>query len=106
MACDLIRLSGFELNIDIKIEFIGLRPGEKLYEEVLTAEERLNTTSHQKIFVGMPTYFDFDLLKTKLEELRFITEGGSKEEIVLKLQELVPTYKKAVYNNEIAAASN
>lgn len=106
MACDLIRLSGFEPNVDIKIEFIGLRPGEKLYEEVLTAEEGLNKTAHEKIFVGKPTYFDFDTLKIKLEELRFITEGGNKEEIVLKLQELVPTYKKANYKNEVAAASN
>ncbi len=106
MACDLIRLSGFVPNVDIKVEFIGLRPGEKLYEEVLTEEEGLNKTIHEKIFIGRPTFSDFDKLKSKLEELRFITEGGNREEIVLKLQELVPTYKKAIYNNEAAVASN
>lgn len=105
MACDLIRLSGFEPNVDIKIEFVGLRPGEKLYEEVLTDEEGLNKTVHEKIFVGRPTFSDFETLKIKLEELRFISEGGNKEEIILKLQELVPTYKRVSYEGEIAASS-
>lgn len=105
MACDLIRFSGFEPNVDIKIEFIGLRPGEKLYEEVLTEEEGLYKTVHEKIFVGRPTFADFDGLKFKLEELRFITEGGRSEEIVRKIQELVPTYKKNANDNEVAVSS-
>lgn len=105
MACDLIRLSGFEPHEDIKLEFIGLRPGEKLYEEVLTEEEGLNKTVHEKIFVGRPTFSNFELLKKNLEELMFITEGGNREEIIRKLKELVPTYKKAVYEDEIVVAS-
>ena len=105
MACDLIRLSGFEPNVDIKVEFVGLRAGEKLYEEVLTEEEGLNKTVHEKIFIGRPTFSDFDTLRNKLEELRFITEGGRKEEIVQRIQELVPTYKKATQESEAAVSS-
>lgn len=105
MACDLIRLSGFEPNVDINIEIIGLRPGEKLYEEVLTDEEGLNKTIHEKIFVGRPIFTDSELLRYKLEELRFITEGGRSEDIIKKIQELVPTYKNTSNNNEVAVSS-
>lgn len=105
MACDLIRLSGYEPNVDIKIEIVGLRPGEKLYEEVLTAEEGLNKTIHNKIFVGKPTFTDFDTLKNELNKLQQIIEKGVKEEIIFKIQELVPTYKKADYYEEVAVSS-
>ena len=54
LAKDLIKLSGFEPNINMKIEFTGLRPGEKLYEELLLAEEGVKGTTHQSIFVGQP----------------------------------------------------
>lgn len=54
LARSLITLSGFEPNVDIKIEFIGLRPGEKLYEELLMAEEGITDTRHEKIFVAKP----------------------------------------------------
>lgn len=105
MACDLIRLSGYEPNVDIKIEIVGLRPGEKLYEEVLTEEEGLNKTIHNKIFVGKPTFTDFDTLKNELNKLQQIIEKGVKEEIIFKIQELVPTYKKADYYEEVAVSS-
>src|SRR5205814_9626084 len=55
LAKDLIRLSGFEVGRDIQIEFTGLRPGEKMYEELLTHRETLGHTRHQKIFVAPPT---------------------------------------------------
>jgi len=54
LAKDLIRLSGFEPDEDIKIEFTGLRPGEKLFEELLLDEEGIQKTGHEKIFVGRP----------------------------------------------------
>lgn len=104
MACDLIRLSGFEPNVEIKIKFIGLRPGEKLYEEVLTDEEGLNKTVHEKIFIGRPTFTDYETLKFELEELRFVTESGRKEEIEQKIQELVPTYKKTTNDTEVVVS--
>lgn len=96
LACDLIRLSGFEPEEDIKIEFIGLRPGEKLYEEVLTEEEGLNKTVHEKIFIGRPTFDDFDRLKIKLSELKIIAEEKSSEALINKMEEMVPTYQRSV----------
>jgi FlaA1/EpsC-like NDP-sugar epimerase len=94
LACDLIRLSGFEPHEDIKIEVTGLRPGEKLYEELLMAEEGLNSTKHEKIFVGRPTFTDMDMLLRGFDEFMFIIENGNREELVKKVEELVPTYKR------------
>lgn len=94
LACDLIRLSGYVPNKDINIEFIGLRPGEKLYEEVLTEEEGLNQTLHKKIFVGKPTFDDFDTLMTRIDEFKKIVEEDDREKIISKLEEIVPTYKR------------
>lgn len=94
LACDLIRLMGYVPNKDIKIKIIGLRPGEKLYEEVLTAEEGLNKTLHNKIFVGKPTFHDFDTLMMKINEFKGILDEDDREKIISKLEELVPTYKR------------
>lgn len=94
LACNLIRLSGFEPERDIKIEVTGLRPGEKLYEELLMAEEGLGTTRHEKIFVGRPAFFDIEVLKRRFNELRFLLELGDKEEIIYKIEEIVPTYRR------------
>lgn len=94
LACDLIRLSGFEPHKDIKIEVTGLRPGEKLFEELLMAEEGLGSTKHEKIFVGSPTFTDMNMLKKGFDEFRFIIENGDKEDLIRKVEELVPTYKR------------
>ncbi|GAA0746459.1 hypothetical protein GCM10008906_34070 [Clostridium oceanicum] len=94
LARDLIRLSGYIPNKDIKIKFIGLRPGEKLYEEVLTEEEGLNQTAHKKIFVGKPTFDNFDTLMVKINEFKEIVKKEKREEIISKLEEMVPTYKR------------
>ncbi len=104
LACDLIRLSGYVPNEDIKIEFVGLRPGEKLYEEVLTEEEGLNQTAHKKIFVGRPTFDDFNTLMRKIEEFNEIVEEDNREKIISKLEEIVPTYKRFQSEEEVAAA--
>lgn len=103
LACDLIRLSGLEPHKDIKIEFIGLRPGEKLYEEVLTEEEGLSQTPHNKIYIGKPTFSDFDSLKEKIEKMKQYIEKNDKEVIVKNIEELVPTYKR--FNMEEVASS-
>jgi FlaA1/EpsC-like NDP-sugar epimerase len=95
LAKDLIRLSGFEPDRDIKIEVTGLRPGEKLYEEVLMSEEGMSTTGHNKIFVARPSHYNIEELKIGFQELKFLCEVGNKEEIVRKLQEIVPTYHKS-----------
>ncbi|MBI4533481.1 MAG: polysaccharide biosynthesis protein [Candidatus Melainabacteria bacterium] len=66
LAHDLIRLSGLRTNEDIEISFVGLRPGEKLYEELLTAEEGLSTTMYKKILVGKPQPIDHNKLVATL----------------------------------------
>jgi len=69
LAKDLIKLSGFEPDTEIKIEFTGLRPGEKLYEELLLAEEGVASTRHKNIFIGKPLEIDFKELIGKIKEL-------------------------------------
>jgi FlaA1/EpsC-like NDP-sugar epimerase len=92
LARDLIRLSGLEPDVDIKIEFTDLRPGEKLYEELLTAEEGLTSTKHEKIFVGKPVYNDIHSLKKELDNLKRIIMGTG-EGLMEYIERLVPTYK-------------
>jgi FlaA1/EpsC-like NDP-sugar epimerase len=93
MAKSLIKLSGFELDKDIKIEFIGLRPGEKLYEEILTNEEGLQKTDNEKIHIGKPGKFDQEKLFDDIEELWQLADGQNIEEILAKLKELVPGFQ-------------
>ncbi|MDY2630725.1 MAG: nucleoside-diphosphate sugar epimerase/dehydratase [Clostridium sp.] len=94
LAYDLIRLSGYEPNKEIKIKITGLRPGEKLYEELLMSEEGLSNTNHKKIFVGKPTFTNIDALMKSLKELYEIVEKDNNKELISKLEEIVPTYKK------------
>lgn len=94
LACDTIRLSGFEPGKDIKIEVTGLRPGEKLYEELLMKEEGLSKTRNEKIFAGRPTSCNFDELKKKLDELQNVIDMNDNEEIFRKMEEIVPAYKR------------
>ena len=94
LACDLIRLSGLEPNVDIKIEISGLRPGEKLYEELLMSEEGLTDTTHSKIHVGKPTFESMDILEGKLNELRGLLIEDNIEIIKGKMEVIVPTYHR------------
>lgn len=98
LACDLIRLSGLEPHKDIKIEITGLRPGEKLYEEVLMKEEGLTKTLHNKIFVGKPITEDIQKIFSDIETLREIAEKGCDEEIKSCLKKIVPTYISKEYS--------
>lgn len=95
LAEHLIKLSGFEPNLDIKIEITGLRPGEKLYEELLMDEEGLQNTEHEKIFIGKPSNFDFNTVKSQIFELVDLIQFGSNEMVVRKIEAVVPTYKRA-----------
>lgn len=94
LAYDLIRLSGYEPNKDIKIKVTGLRPGEKLYEELLMSEEGLTNTSHKKIFVGKPIFSDLNILRKKIEDLKEIIDKDNKKELIPKIEEIVPTYRQ------------
>lgn len=94
LARKLIKLSGFEPDEDIKIELTGLRPGEKLYEELLMAEEGLMATRNDKIFIAHPVFTDLAVLKRELDILREIALS-SGEDISDYIKSIVPTYKKA-----------
>ena len=94
LAKDLIKLSGLEPEKDIAIKVIGLRPGEKLYEELLMAEEGLKKTEHNKIFIGKPTFSDLDSLLEKFNELEEIVKKEDFLGIFNKVEEIVPTYSK------------
>ena len=90
MATDLIELSGLELGKDVEIKFTGLRPGEKLFEELLTAEEGTTATKHEKIFIANLKSVDLNNLHKGLRSLQTVTE---LDDIVLLLSKMVPTYQ-------------
>ena len=94
LAVSLIKLSGYEPDVDIPIVFTGLRPGEKLYEELLMKEEGLQKTENKKIFIGEPTQLDEKDILEKLAKLKKLIENEETpiEEIKDTIQEVVPTY--------------
>jgi FlaA1/EpsC-like NDP-sugar epimerase len=93
LARDLIRLSGFEPDEDIEIKFIGLRPGEKLYEELITEGEGISPTSHEKISVLRKPPCDLNWLKTKIDELTVLAERQDGAAIKRKFKEILPEYE-------------
>lgn len=92
LANNLIRLSGFEPGVDIKIEYSGLRPGEKLYEELLMSEEGLTKTANSKIFIGKPVEFDTKKVIHNLEMLKKIVDNEDVELIDSVMRSFVTTY--------------
>ena len=104
MATKLIKLSGLEPNVDIQIKVTGLRPGEKLYEELLMSEEGLQATKHDKIHVAEPMKIDMNMIEEKLAELKNLLENCNneqKDEIKKVIKEVVPTFREPKgYNAE------
>ena len=94
LARNLIKLSGLKPDVDIKVEYTGLRPGEKLYEEKLMAEEGLKKTDNDLIHIGCPIPFDADDLFNELENL-MLTAYSNKEDIRDYVQKVVKTYHPA-----------
>lgn len=94
LAENLIKLSGYEPHKDIKIEITGLRPGEKLYEELLMNEEGLTETKHEKIFIGKPGEFEIDDIARKTEELLKYATKGSKVRLKKQLKMVVDTFRE------------
>ena len=92
MARNLIRLSGYEPDVDIMVEYTGLRPGEKLYEELLMDEEGMQGTENELIHIGKPIEMDDEKFEAQLDELdeESRREDGRIKEIVAGI---VPTYK-------------
>lgn len=92
LARNLIKLSGFKPDVDVKIEYTGLRPGEKLYEEKLMAEEGLRTTPNHLIHIGMPIAFDNDTFLRQLKQLMEIAYNEDEQGIIQNVCETVTTY--------------
>ncbi len=105
MARDLIRLSGFKPDVDIEIKFIGLRPGEKLYEELITEGEGIVRTTYDKILVLKGNTCDFGWLHQKVGELVKLAYNQDAAGIKSKLKEIVPEYEPFGMNNGRAADS-
>jgi FlaA1/EpsC-like NDP-sugar epimerase len=93
LARNLIKLSGYKPDEDIEIVFTGLRPGEKLYEELLLEEEGLSTTRHNKIFVAKPIFTDLAMLKRELAILSELLLQDA-EEVINYIPHIVPTYSR------------
>ena len=96
MAVKLIQLSGYEPNVNMPIKITGLRPGEKLYEEILMNEEGLESTKHDKIHVAEPLNMTIEEMEEKLELLRNLLKNSNNEEkdiIKNTMKQIVPTFK-------------
>lgn len=92
LAENLIRLSGFVPNKDIKIEYTGLRPGEKLFEELLMGEEGMKKTKSKKIYIGSSIEFDQDEFNEQLRLLYDYSQSNDKAMIEKTLEKIVPTF--------------
>lgn len=91
LAINLIKLSGYKPGEDIEIKFTGLRPGEKMYEELLMDEEGLKKTANKMIFIGKPIEFDVELFKQQLKKLGEDAKSETAD-IRADVKEIVPTY--------------
>jgi len=93
LAKEMIRLSGFEPDKDIPIVFTGIRPGEKFFEEILSAEEGTIATQHEKIFIAKLFPINENKLNQGLEKLKEAVRNLDKEKIKAVFKELIPSYK-------------
>jgi FlaA1/EpsC-like NDP-sugar epimerase len=93
LANKMIKLAGFIPDKDIKIQIVGLRPGEKLYEELLNDTSKTLPTYHEKIMISEEILDDFEVLNTDIEELISIANHFDNDQIVLKMKKIVPEFK-------------
>ena len=93
LAKDLIKLSGFEVGTDIPIKITGLRPGEKLYEEILLDENTMIKTKYEKIYVEDPISLSYDKLMLYISMLEKCLDEDNNMRIKKTLAYIVPTYK-------------
>ncbi len=105
LARKMISLSGLVVGKDINIKYVGLRPGEKLYEELLMSEEGLEKTLNEKIFIGSPIKMDYSEFKNQIDELKELVnrENVTPEEVEAMLMQIVPTFKR--FNAENAQSA-
>ncbi len=93
LAKNLITLSGLKPNEDVEIKFIGLRPGEKMYEETLLDMEHDKATKHDKIYIAQPDSFDPIQLHKDIKILERLANLMDEERVIEKIKEMVPSYK-------------
>ena len=93
LARNMIELAGLRPDIDIEIQYIGLRPGEKLYEEKLMSEEGLKETENHLIHVAEPIKFDSNVFLNNLSELMNLAYSNAAPDVVQKIRDTVPTFK-------------
>jgi FlaA1/EpsC-like NDP-sugar epimerase len=93
VAINLIRLSGLEPHKDIKIKYVGLRPGEKLFEELFSEDEPMMATHHPKISIAQVAEHDYDEVSRKIEKILHSLQKMSETRIIEEMQEIVPGYK-------------
>ena len=98
LARNLITLSGLKLDKDIFIKFVGLRPGEKLYEETLHDIEKDKTTKYEKIYIAQANEFESRILRNQVKELERLANMMDTEKILNKIHEIVPSYVPNVKN--------
>ena len=98
LAKRMIKLSGFEPNVDIKIVYTGLRPGEKLYEELLSDNAKTLPTHHEKIMISRDPNMSFEEISEKIDEINVISKNEDKVQVVKILKQIVPEFKS---NNSI-----
>ncbi len=106
LADKMIRLVGLKPGRDIKIVYTGLRPGEKLYEELRFLEEGSRTTAHSKIFVAAPVQLDEKVFWERLKRLETAAAWGNDEATIRNLQALVPTYHRGNENKNAETGAN
>ncbi|MBD3216715.1 MAG: NAD-dependent epimerase/dehydratase family protein [candidate division Zixibacteria bacterium] len=104
LAKDMITLAGLIPNEDIEIEFVGMRPGEKMHEELFLDEERLVSENHEKMLIAEPEVCDKEMLENTLIDLHQLCKKMDRDGIIAKLQEIVPSYtpmERTIKNKEV-----
>jgi FlaA1/EpsC-like NDP-sugar epimerase len=93
LAERMIRLAGFKPNVDIMVEYVGLRPGEKLFEELFDEREVQNAAYHENYIVASPKVVDFSTLDTIINEMALALKGANSQAALAKLRLAVPEYE-------------
>ncbi len=93
LAIKMIKLAGYQPNKHIKVRITGLRPGEKLYEELLNDECKTLPTHHKKIMIGQEVVRDYDLINDKIEKIIKSASKLKNDKVVAKLKDLIPEFK-------------